>query len=239
MVLMGMVLISSLHLLVKGAEPLLIKPAASGELITLFTDRSVYVISEDLHYSLFYKQPPQSEGNTWSTVIYVELIKWDGTKLAQSKVPVKQGAANGMIRLPSNIPSGNYYLRAYTKWMRNYSPYSYRYLPVKIVNPYISDIDQGPGEDKTLAKKYAFGGIKDHVNVKTALIEDLEFSDIAERYGKRDRVDLGIQVSDKLKSGRYCLTVAKMDRGLDFDYGAGFEINTEAEVRIEGGVGAE
>ncbi|MCK4920059.1 MAG: hypothetical protein KAS71_03375, partial [Bacteroidales bacterium] len=175
----------------------------SGERLYLFTDRALYSVSEKLFFSAFYNQPPQTELAKWSTVLYAELIKWDGTKLVQSKVPIKNGFADGFINIPENIKSGNYYLRVYTKWMRNYSPYSYSYIPVKIVNPHVREIDKRPESTDQIV----------HIENKrdSNISEDIIISGIEPTYRRRQLVEFEVSILTKQLSGPYCLSVAKLE----------------------------
>lgn len=179
----------------------LMKPSESSEAIHLWSDRMLYCVSEELYFSAFYHKPSQAEFSEWSTVLYIELIRWDGTKLVQSKVPVKDGFSHGSIQIPGNANSGNYYLRAYTKWMRNFPPYSYTYLPVKIINPNSPDIDTGPENDDIAGKR--------KVEPDARSPEGIVITGLQESYGRRQKVEFEINISNSNFFGPYCLSVAK------------------------------
>ncbi|MEX2371037.1 MAG: hypothetical protein WD578_08530 [Bacteroidales bacterium] len=183
----------------KAQGEVLAIPENSGEEIGLFSDRSIYLVSEDLYFSAYCKESPGNNSREWSTVLYVELIRWDGTKVTQSKIPLSNGSANSFIRIPGGINSGNYYLRAYTMWMRNYSPYGYSYLPVKIINPKIAAIEPGPGNNE----EPAFPVVSDIVQK----LDGVVVSDLRETYGKRTLVDVGIQLPDELIPERTSVAV--------------------------------
>ena len=176
-------------------------PAESGEKIVLYSDRSMYGISEDLYYTASYQKPESAGDLEWSTVLYVELVQWNGAQLAQSKSPIVNGMAYGMLRIPDNIKSGNYYLRAYTRWMRNYSPYDFAYLPLTIINYKSILIDRGPENgDAFLAAQ---------ITDETAQIGPILISDVNEVYGKRQLVEMEIALQDPQLEGTYCLSVTK------------------------------
>ncbi|HJW31514.1 MAG TPA: hypothetical protein VJ508_19930, partial [Saprospiraceae bacterium] len=73
--------------------------------------------------------------NEISTVMYAEVITPDGKKIIGGKYPIQQEISEGCLKLPDDMISGIYYVRAYTKWMRNQGPESYAYVMLKIVNP--------------------------------------------------------------------------------------------------------
>ncbi len=121
-------------------------PVVSGENIKLFTDRNIYCVNEKIFFTAEYSCIKELDSLTWSNVLYVELIKWNGTRLVQMKLKLTRPGTSGSMEIPGNIISGNYYLRAYTKWMRNFSTSEYAYLLVKIVNPFSSETDEGTAE---------------------------------------------------------------------------------------------
>jgi len=119
-------------------------PGDAGETLALETDRSFYCIDEKIHFRASYDRTIPLEGVPWSTVVYVELIRWNGEQMAQGKFKLHERHASGYLNIPHALLSGTYYLRAYTRWMRNFPAEAYAYQPVKIINPYESNIDQGP-----------------------------------------------------------------------------------------------
>ena len=86
--------------------------------------------------------------------------------------------------------------------MRNYSPYTYAYLPVKIVNPYSIFIDKGPETNEISAKT--------KVENSTELAEGIVISELQETYRKRQLIEFEISLSDNNLSGQYCISVAKL-----------------------------
>ncbi len=72
--------------------------------------------------------------------IYVELINSDSKVMAMRLLLAEDGYSTGDIQLPSNLPDGNYILRAYTNWMRNFGEESFftRYLYIE--NPEYEDV---------------------------------------------------------------------------------------------------
>jgi len=95
--------------------------AVSGETIRLFTDQNIYCVNEKIYFTAEYSCANELDSLAWSNVLYVELIKWNGNKLVQMKLNLTRPETSGVIIIPGNLLSGNYYLRAYTKWMRNFS----------------------------------------------------------------------------------------------------------------------
>lgn len=182
----------------KGKNLLL--PLTHGEQITLLTDRPFYVVSEKIYFTALYKAPADAPAPVWSTVVYIELLRWDGTKLGQTIAPVRDGRAEGMIQVPATINSGNYYLRAYTKWMRNFSPYTYTYLPVSILNPRTDLVDKGPESGS------AEPDAKDSQVTPPRV---LQLSGLKDQYTKREEAELSFTAPSGARQGVYSLDIVK------------------------------
>ncbi len=95
--------------------------AGSGERIRLFTDRNLYCVNERIFFTAGYTCLNEADSILWSKVLYVELINWNGVKLGNLKLKLDKSGSSASLRIPGDLLSGNYYLRAYTKWMRNFS----------------------------------------------------------------------------------------------------------------------
>lgn len=207
---MGMFLglCGTLNISSQTTMPLL--PPEAEEHVVLHCDRSLYNVSETLHYTAVCQKPSQVGDLRWSSVLYVELIRWDGTQLAASKASIVDGHASGNLQIPETVLSGNYYLRAYTRWMRNYSPYRYAYLPLKVMNPASPLIDQGPESGA------ASNGVRFYKN--TSDLESVVLEGLQENYEARQLVELNFSLSDPEDAGTYCLAVARQ-RVEDIDAG--------------------
>ncbi len=106
------------------------------EQLFLYTDRTIYAVTENILFKADYAIENFSDARPWSTVVYVELIRQDGQPVVQSKFELSKSGTQGYIRIPEEVITGVYYLKAYTKWMCNFSAEGYAYKPVKIVNPF-------------------------------------------------------------------------------------------------------
>ena len=180
-------------------------PVVSGEKIRLFTDRSIYCVNENVYFTAEYSCTEELESLSWSTVLYVELIRWNGTSIAGSKLRLTGQTTSAGIEIPGNIPSGNYYLRAYTRWMRNYSPGEYAYLGVKIVNPYRPETDEGPADSETPA------GINTLNLIQKSLIDGIRCVTDKDEYkpGEKAEIKIGINGTNPVDFDSYSITVSK------------------------------
>ena len=173
-------------------------PEQSGETVNIYTDRNLYCTNELIYFGVDYHKIADLQNLDWSNVLYVELIRWNGEKVSKTKVSLTKKGASGAIEIPGNVLSGNYYLRAYTKWMRNYSNTQYAYTLVKIINPYRSAIDPGPAE---------FDDI-DSVNY---IVSDDNFLCQTDKplYHPRDTISVSITSKNQLITGDYYISVIK------------------------------
>ena len=179
--------------------------AVSGEKITLFTDRYIYCVNEKIYFIAEYSGANELDSLQWSNVLYVELIRWNGNKLAQMKLKLTRPVTSGVINIPGSILSGNYYLRAYSKWMRNFSASDYACLHVKIVNPFRPETDEGPTEISAPATTTDIS-----MGQKT-LIKGVKCTMGKNEYKQREKAEVEFQLNDKkfFDLNRYYISVAR------------------------------
>jgi hypothetical protein len=180
-------------------------PAYSGEKIRLFTDRSIYCVNEKICFTAEYSCTEKPDAFSWSDVLYVELIRWNGTRLAGMKLKLTDQATSANMEIPENILSGNYYLRAYTRWMRNYPATEFAYLRVKIVNPFRSETDEGPEENAVHAGSAMFNvRQRNLVNNIRCVTDKKEY-----KPGEKAEVELQINGTEPIDFNRYSISVVK------------------------------
>lgn len=110
------------------------------EQILMFTDRSLYAVDERIQFVAKHRVSGSTGENQWSSVLYVELLASTGEALAQGKFRLSEGRAEGSLSIPTAALTGNYYLKSYTRWMRNAGPENFSYTPLKIINPYRKEV---------------------------------------------------------------------------------------------------
>ena len=180
-------------------------PADPGETIRLFTDRAIYCVNEKVLFTAEYSCIEELVSLSWSTVLYVELIRWNGTSIAGSKLRLEGESTSSGIDIPGNIPSGNYYLRAYTRWMRNYPPHRYAYAEIKIVNPFRPDTDEGPSQSE------GTDGAGTLTLIQKNLTDGITCTTDKEAYRPGEQAEVIIEVKGAKPSAfdKYCITVSK------------------------------
>jgi hypothetical protein len=180
-------------------------PAVSGEKIMLFTDRNIYCVNERIFFIAEYSCTEELNSLSWSSVLYVELIRWNGARIAQMKLELIKPSTSASMEIPGNVLSGNYYLRSYTKWMRNYSAGDYAYVPVKIVNPFRAETDNGPGSESEQPELSSFN------IVKRNLINGIKCETDKKEYRPGEKAEVEIQINSMkpVDSENYCISVIK------------------------------
>jgi len=153
--------------------------------VDCFTDRSIYMCEELIRFRATVSVTGPTGPGPWSTVLYVELVSVDGASLARGKYLIRNGVSYGEIRIPANLLTGHYYLRCYTRWMRNRGPETFSYLPIRVINPHRSELDQVTSSEKGLML----------LPGRTGSERALEFKKHASSFGRRDSVALDLLLS--------------------------------------------
>ena len=112
------------------------------EQIYMFTDRNIYSVNEHINFRAFYSRDKDASPEISSRVLYVELIPPSGISVSKGKYHLDADGCSGYLSVPPDIPTGNYFLRSYTTWMRNFGPGHFSYVPLKIINPFKTDLVQ-------------------------------------------------------------------------------------------------
>ena len=115
------------------------KPASAQsflpvEKLALFADRSYYIVGEKISFSVS-KIATDIRTDSLSQVVLAEIISPEGTQRASGKYLFQGHTATGTLLIPEEVLTGRYYLRTYTKYMRNKGPQAYAYVPIWIINP--------------------------------------------------------------------------------------------------------
>jgi len=138
------------------------------ENVELITDRNVYICGESIHFSGIVSIDEEKE--ILSEVVYVELITSLGQKLKQAKIKIENDVFEGEILIPNNAVSSYYFIRAYTKWMRNGSPYQYAYVRLKLINPYSPEVLEIP--DSLVLSESENLSIENNINTSFFSLKD-------------------------------------------------------------------
>src|SRR5689334_2937589 len=104
------------------------------EKLYVHTDKNFYLAGELLWFKIYNVDGAQYQPVDLSKIAYVEILDRDNKPVMQAKIALTKGKGNGSFYLPVSVNSGNYKLRAYTNWMKNFNAAYYFEKPVTIVN---------------------------------------------------------------------------------------------------------
>ncbi|MBN8577098.1 MAG: hypothetical protein J0L66_09145 [Cytophagales bacterium] len=106
------------------------------EKLFVHTDRNFLVAGETSWLKIYLVDGQSHVPVNSSRVAYLELLNSENQPVLQTKVELTNGVGKGAFTIPASFNSGNYYLRAYTRWMQNQSPEFYYHQPITIVNTF-------------------------------------------------------------------------------------------------------
>ena len=182
------------------------------EVLFVRTDRDIYISGEQVWFKVYTLNGLTNAPCNISKVVYLELLDKNNFPLRQLKVKTDNNSGSSSFILPENISSGNYIIRAYTSWMKNFSTDQFFYKTVSVINPFESidhlklpsDIRNSdttfsvgagqshailsPDESKPVARKSVSNESKKQINYKITLIKP--------EYSSREKVKMEISATD-------------------------------------------
>src|SRR5688500_16027034 len=102
-----------------------VKAQQLHEKIFVHTDKVYYHTGEVIWFKAYNTDGRNYASSTISKLLYAEVLDSTNRPLLQGKVSMENGVGNGSFQVPSNAPTGVYVFRAYTNWMKNFSPSLY------------------------------------------------------------------------------------------------------------------
>jgi hypothetical protein len=98
------------------------------------TDRDDYMAGEELWMSTWLVDRATGKLSENSRIIYIELLNPDNRPVVQKRFSLEYGRGAGLVILPDTLSPGEYTLRAYTNWMKNFPPDTYFSRKLNIYN---------------------------------------------------------------------------------------------------------
>ena len=180
--------------------------------LMITTDRQIFITGEKVNLKLYVTACQSGKSAGLSKVAYLELINPSNNPVIQIKMKIEGTSGFSSFILSDTLSSGNYLIRAYTAWIRNYPEDLFAYRVISVINPF-KDLNKittsatipvpelnpfHPDSEKSPPNLSAGDAIK----IKTHLDKDIygtrekirvELS-IADHGGKIDHTDLSISV---------------------------------------------
>ncbi|HZX73031.1 MAG TPA: hypothetical protein VFE57_01310, partial [Cyclobacteriaceae bacterium] len=107
---------------------------AQQEKLFVHLDRSFYYSGETMWFKVYAVDGTLHKPLDISAVAYLEIVDLTNHAVLQTKIALHNGAGDGSLFLPSSLSTGNYLLRAYTRWMKNFDPDFYFQQSFSILN---------------------------------------------------------------------------------------------------------
>lgn len=104
------------------------------EKLYLHVNKDFFLTGEILWFKVYNVEGASHVPLDLSKVAYIELLDSKRAPVLQTKVTLKNGQGSGAIYLPASIVNGNYLIRAYTAWMKNFDADSFFEKAITVVN---------------------------------------------------------------------------------------------------------
>ena len=106
------------------------------EQVYIHSDKQHYLTGETMKFKVYCIEKNTSRTSELSRIAYVEIIDEEKTSHLRAKIQLKDGVGFGELYIPTNLLSGNYILRGYTRWMRNFGPEVFYHSMITLINPF-------------------------------------------------------------------------------------------------------
>ncbi len=143
-------LVLSAQVRISSEQELALLRETPMEAIYMHTSGNVFMPGEYLYYSTYCFNTQTYKLSELSEVAYVQLLNEDNAVMFTKKIDVEDGRGYGDYFFPTDMPSGNYKLVAYTHWMKNAGISQYFLSDLTFINPYRADqnVFLNPGDNR-------------------------------------------------------------------------------------------
>lgn len=162
------------------SDKLITKTISPIEKAYIHTDKPYYYPGENIWMKVYFNYNQPGLSDSLSKVLYIELINQAKEIIQHKAVKIDSGWAASDFKLPTDLPAGNYMLRGYTNWMRNFGEQCFSLKPIPVLN---------------LSEK-----LEREVYYSTATDSSLRVVANKESYQPREKIQLTIHVQDENKS---------------------------------------
>lgn len=182
-----------------------------NEKIHLHTDRSVYAGGDTIWFKAYLVNALDNKQETASRYIYTELLDPFGKNVRRVKIKQDKNARfYGYLPVEYEIPSGQYIIRAYTRYMENAGEEFFFHKPIHIVSPF----------DKSICTEISFEGkpsqkqIKGTIKLTNNVTHEAIPMENINLYNEKDKIDYWTkdkQAIFKLSPAEYKHKVIKLE----------------------------
>lgn len=168
------------------------------EKVYLHTDKPYYAIGDDIWFKAYVLDAQNLGPTTQSNILYVDLINSRDSIKKTLRLPLIAGFGWGNFELKDSLQEGNYRLRAYTTWMRNFGEEFYFDKTIKVGNAWTNQVVTKTtynfsknGNNETVIAKVNYSNLDGfpYANKEVSYNAELDFRSIAR--GKTTTDDKG------------------------------------------------
>jgi hypothetical protein len=174
------------------------------EQVHFYTDRDLYLSGEEVWFTAYVVINGYFNKLELSKVAYIECYDAEKKKIFKGKFEIRNSIASGSFQVPLETLSGNYFIRAYTQYQRNFLPESFSTKIISIINPEFPLPKQEQAADTI---KTGFG---ESDTTKQDINDAFKISVQTDKtsFGKREAVELKIKIPDMQMAG-LCVSVIR------------------------------
>ncbi|OAQ40246.1 hypothetical protein A5893_04645 [Pedobacter psychrophilus] len=158
------------------------------EKVYIHTDKPYYAIGDEIWFKAYVVDAQTLTPTSQSNILYVDLINGRDSVKKTLRIPLVAGFGNGNFELKDSLQEGNYRIRAYTNWMRNFGDTFYFDRTVKIGNAWTNQLITKTdytytkeGNNEKVAAKINFSNIDGfpYANKEVSYQVEIDFRNIA------------------------------------------------------------
>jgi hypothetical protein len=123
------------------------------EKLYLHFDKEYYSPGDSIWFKAYQVNASSHQPDSLGRIIYVDLISPKNTLVSQLKLKSGSGFSYGDFSLPDTLPPGNYRIRAYTNWMRNFDPAFFFSKAIPVYSPDYTPTAANPKAGSTSSLK--------------------------------------------------------------------------------------
>ena len=91
------------------------------EKLFVHMDKTFYLAGETIWFKVYVVDAASHRPMDVSSLSYIEVLNKEDKSVLRARVSMTSGYGNGFLVIPGFLNSGNYILRGYTNWMKNFS----------------------------------------------------------------------------------------------------------------------
>lgn len=188
-----------------------------SETVFVHYNDPLLLAGEYLYYKMYCLERDDLTPSPISKIGYVELLGKGKNLVFRHKIPLRSGMGQGDFFIPTTVPTGNYKLMGYTRWMLNAKVQDIFMADITIINPYqeLPKTKFSHREIKSRNSQNPDGTANSDSTLIYRKSPFLRIESDKTRYGKREQVSLLISTeSDAQVHGNYSLSVRKKYEGM-------------------------